>query len=132
MVDFKVVLSDPKTGRSYKMTASGGAAGAFLGKRVGGQVDASPLGLPGSRVAITGASDRNGTPARKDLPGAGRRRLLLAGGVGFNPVMDGQRARKAVRGSEITQDFVQINAKVTGYGEKSLDDLLAEPAPAAE
>lgn len=132
MVDFKVVLSDPKTGRSYKMTASGGAAGAFIGKRVGGEVDASPLGLPGYRVAITGASDRNGTPARRDLPGAGRRRLLLAGGVGFKPVMDGQRARKAVRGSEITQDFVQINAAVTEYGEKSLDDLLAEPAAAAE
>ncbi len=132
MVDFKVVLSDPKTGRSYKMTASGGAAGAFIGKRVGGEVDASPLGLPGYRVAITGASDRNGTPARRDLPGAGRRRLLLAGGVGFKPVMDGQRARKAVRGSEITQDFVQINAAVTEFGEKSLDDLLAEPAAAAE
>ena len=43
MVDFKVVLSDPKTGRSYKMTASGGAAGAIIGKRVGGEVDAGPL-----------------------------------------------------------------------------------------
>lgn len=128
MVDFKVVLSDPRTGRSYKMTASGGAAGAFIGKRVGGDIDAGPLGLPGYRVAITGASDRNGTPARGDLPGAGRRRILLAGGIGFNPVVDGQRARKAVRGGEITQDFVQINAKVTQYGERSLDDLLAPPA----
>ena len=130
MVDFKVVLSDPKTGRSYKMTASGGTAGAFIGKRVGGEIDAGPLGLPGYRVMITGASDRNGTPARRELPGAGRRRLLLAGGVGFNPVEDGQRARKAVRASEITQDFVQINAKVTQYGEKALDDLLAAPAAA--
>lgn len=130
MVDFKVVLSDPKTGRSYKITASGGAAGAIIGKRVGGEVDAAPLGLPGYRVAITGASDRNGTPARKDLPGAGRRRLLLAGGVGFNPVMDGQRMRKTVRGGEITQDFVQINARVTQYGEQPLDELLAAPAAA--
>ncbi|NLX49351.1 MAG: 30S ribosomal protein S6e [Methanospirillum sp.] len=128
MVDFKVVLSDPKTGRSFKMTASGGAAGAFIGQRVGGDLDATPLGLPGYRVKITGASDRNGTPARRELPGAGRRRLLLAGGVGFRPVCDGQRARKAVRGSEITQDFVQINAKVTQYGEKQLDELLAPPA----
>jgi small subunit ribosomal protein S6e len=127
MVDFKVVLSDPKTGRSYKMTASGGAAGAFIGKRVGGEIDAGPLGLPGYRVAITGASDRNGTPARKDLPGAGRRRLLLAGGIGFNPVVDGERARKAVRGGEITQDFVQINAKVTQYGERALEEILAAP-----
>ena len=36
--------------------------------------------------------------------------------------------RKAVRGGEITQDFVQINATVAQYGEKALDDLLAAPA----
>ena len=38
--------------------------------------------------------------------------------------------RKTVRGGEITQDFVQINAKVVQYGERSLDEILAAPAPA--
>jgi len=124
MVEFKVVVSDPKTGRAYNVDASGGAAGAIVGKRIGDEVDAGSLGLSGYKLKITGASDRTGTTAKKGIPGAGKRKLLLAGGIGFNPVMDGERRRKTVRASEITQDFVQINAQVTAYGEKTLDELF--------
>lgn len=124
MVEFKVVVSDPKTGRAYNVDASGGAAGAIVGKSIGDEVDAGSLGLSGYKLKITGASDRTGTTAKKGIPGAGRRKLLLAGGIGFNPVMDGERRRKTVRASEITQDFVQINAQVTAYGEKTLDELF--------
>ena len=73
---------------------------------------------------ITGASDRTGITAKKGLPGAGRKKLLLAGGIGFHPSMDGERRRKTIRASEITQDFVQINTLVTTYGEKTLDELF--------
>jgi small subunit ribosomal protein S6e len=124
MVEFKVVVSDPKTGRAYNVDASGGAAGAIVGKSIGDEVDAGSLGLSGYKLKITGASDRTGTTAKKGIPGAGKRKLLLAGGIGFNPVMDGERRRKTVRTSEITQDFVQINAQVTAYGEKTLDELF--------
>lgn len=124
MVEFKVVVSDPKTGRAYNVDASGGAAGAIVGKSIGDEVDAGSLGLSGYKLKITGASDRTGTTAKKGIPGAGKRKLLLAGGIGFNPVMDGERRRKTVRASEITQDFVQINAQVTTYGEKTLDELF--------
>ncbi|PKL65952.1 MAG: 30S ribosomal protein S6e [Methanomicrobiales archaeon HGW-Methanomicrobiales-3] len=124
MVEFKVVVSDPKTGRAYNVDASGGAAGAIVGKSIGDEVDAGSLGLSGYKLKITGASDRTGTTAKKGIPGAGKRKLLLAGGIGFNPVMDGERRRKTVRASEITQDFVQINAQVTAYGEKTLDELF--------
>jgi small subunit ribosomal protein S6e len=124
MVDFKVVVSDPKTGRAYNVDATGGAAGAIVGKRIGDEFDAGSIGLAGYKIKITGASDRTGTTAKKGIPGAGRRKLLLAGGIGFHPVMDGERRRKTVRASEITQDFVQINALVTSYGEKTLDELF--------
>lgn len=124
MVDFKVVISDPKTGRSYNMTVSGGAAGAFVGKKIGKEVEGTSIGLPGYKLEIKGGSDRNGTTARADLPGIGRKRLLLSGGTGFRPAYDGQRRRKFVRGNEITVEFVQINTKVTSYGEKSLDDYF--------
>jgi len=130
MAEFKVVLSDPKTGQSFKVDASGGAASYLIGKHVGDEVDASPVGVAGYRMKITGASDRNGTPAKQNLPFAGRRKLLLAGGVGFHPVMDGERKRKPIRGNEITADFVQINAKVTSYGEKPLEELFPKAAPA--
>ena len=130
MVDFKVVLSDPRTGRAYNVDVSGGAAGALVGRHIGEEVDAGALGLSGYRIQITGGSDRNGTPAKKNLPMSGRRKLLLSGGVGFKPVVDGERRRKAIRGNEITTDFVQINAQVVSYGDKSLEEQFAKPAPA--
>ena len=129
MVEFKVVLSDQKTGRAYNVTVSGGPAGALIGKRIGEELDAGPFGLPGYRMEITGGSDRNGTPARRNLPLGGRRKLLLSGGVGFKPVMEGQRRRKSIRGNEITADFVQVNARVTAYGDKPLEEYFAKTVP---
>ncbi len=122
MVELKVVVSDPKTGRAYNVDASTGAAGAIVGKRIGDEVDAGPLGLAGYKILITGGSDQTGTPARKSLPGAGRKKLLLAEGVGFHPGMDGERRRKMIRSNEITPEFVQVNARVIAYGEKSLGE----------
>jgi len=127
MVEFKVVLSDQKTGRAYNVDVSGGSAGAIMGKHIGEEIDGGPLGLQGYRMELTGGSDRNGTPARKNLPVSGRKRLLVSGGVGFKPVMDGQRRRKSMRGNEITADFVQINARVTTYGDKPLEEIFAKP-----
>ncbi|RQD78942.1 MAG: 30S ribosomal protein S6e [Methanocalculus sp. MSAO_Arc1] len=124
MVDFKIVVSDPKTGRSYNTVASGGAAGAFIGKAISSQIDGGAIGLDGYKIEITGGSDRTGIPARKGLPGSARRALLVGGGVGFNPVKRGERRRKTVRGSEITGDFVQVNVKVVEYGATSLDEIL--------
>jgi small subunit ribosomal protein S6e len=128
MVEFKVVLSDQKTGRAYNLAVTGGGAGSFVGKKIGDEVDGGPFGLAGYRMRITGGSDRVGTPARKDLPGMARRKVLLSGGRGYHPVHDGERRRKSVRGSEITGDFVQINAVVSAWGEKPLAEHLGKPA----
>ena len=128
MVEFKVVLSDTKTGRAYNLAVTGGAAGSFVGKKIGDEVDGGPVGLTGYRMRITGGTDRVGTPARKDIPGMARRKVLLSGGRGFHPVHEGERRRKSVRGSEITGDFVQINAVVSAWGEKPLAEQLGKPA----
>jgi small subunit ribosomal protein S6e len=128
MVEFKVVLSDTKTGRAYNLAVTGGAAGSFVGKKIGDEVDGGAVGLSGYRMRITGGTDRVGTPARKDIPGMARRKILLSGGRGYHPVHDGERRRKSVRGSEITGDFVQINAVVSAWGEKPLAEQLGKPA----
>jgi len=125
MVDFKVVLSDPSTGKAYNIDASGAGAGLLIGKSIGDEIDAKVLGFEGYSIKITGASDRNGTPARKSLPIAGRRKILMSGGIGFHPRMEGERRRKMVRGGEITQDFVQINAIVSKAGSKTLAEYFA-------
>lgn len=131
MVDFKVVLSDPATGMAYNIDASGAGAGSFIGKSIGDEIDGSALGFDGYTIRITGASDRNGTPARKNLQFAGRRKILMTGGVGFHPVVEGERRRKMVRGGEITQDFVQINAVVATQGSKALAEYFAPETPEA-
>jgi small subunit ribosomal protein S6e len=127
MVDFKVVISDPSTGKAYNIDASGAGAGSFIGKRIGDEIDAKTLGFDGYTIKLTGASDRNGTPARKSLPIAGRRKILMSGGIGFHPKMEGERRRKMMRGAEITQDFVQINAIVSKAGSKVLAEYFATP-----
>ena len=131
MADFKLILSDPKTGKSYKIDATGGAAGALVGKKVGDVVDGEAFGLSGYEVTITGGTDKTGIPARRDLPGGMRRRLLLSKGTGFSPEKKGERRRKSVRGNEITPDFVQVNAKVVTYGKKDLKSIF-EPEAAPE
>ncbi len=128
MVDFKVVLSDPKTGLSYKIDATGAAAGALLGKKIGTEVDGAPFGLNSYKITITGASDKTGTPARPDLPGNDRRNLLISDGFGFNALHNGERRRKGQRGNEIAADFVQVNAKITVYGEKPVAEIFTPVA----
>jgi len=132
MVDFKIILSDPETGRSYKIDATGPAAGSLIGKRIGEEIDGGAFGLAGYTIKLTGGTDRTGIPARRDLPGAARRRILLSEGVGFHPVVEGQRRRKSVRGNEISADFVQINAAVKQRGAKPLTEYFEEPKAAAE
>jgi small subunit ribosomal protein S6e len=130
MAEFKVVLSDPRDGASYKVEATGGVANAFIGKSIGDEISGDALGFAGYTIMITGGTDKTGIPARKDLPGAGRRRLLLSRSVGFAPTYQGERRRKSIRAAEITGDFVQINAKVTGYGNKTLQEYFAPPEEA--
>ena len=130
MAEFKVVLSDPRDGASYKVAATGGVANAFIGKSIGDEISGDALGFAGYTLQITGGTDKTGIPARKDLPGAGRRRLLLSRSVGFSPTYQGERRRKSIRAAEITGDFVQINAKVTGYGTKTLKEYFAPPEAA--
>jgi small subunit ribosomal protein S6e len=126
MVEFKVVVSDPKTGRAFNMSVSGGAAGAFVGRKIGDEVDATPIGLAGYKLQITGGSDRDGTPARRDLPGIGRKKVLLSNGTGFHSKHEGQRQRRFVRGNEISVEFVQINTRVSTYGERALEEYFSK------
>jgi small subunit ribosomal protein S6e len=48
----------------------------------------------------------------------------MKGSVGFNPIRDGQRKRKLVRGRTISSDISQVNLKVIDYGPKSIEELL--------
>lgn len=79
---------------------------------------------PDYELQITGGSDKDGFPMRPDLPGTGRKRLLLSGGVGYNPREKGVRRRKTVRGRVISADTVQINVKVVKHGKIPLEEFF--------
>ena len=128
MVDFKAIINDVKTGKSYNVAVSGHHANSLIGKNVGEVIDGIFVGLPGYKLKITGGSDGNGTPMRKDLPGNKRRGLLLSEGLGFHEKYPGQRRRVAIRGSAISSEIVQINMAVSEYGPKSIEDTMAEAA----
>lgn len=124
MVEFKVVVNDVKSGRSYQIPVSGAHANSLIGKKIGDEVDGIFVSLPGYRLKITGGTDKDGFPMRPDLPGMGKRRLLLSGGVGYRPDRKGKRKKKMVRGNTVSADIVQINMKVVKYGTKPIDELL--------
>lgn len=124
MATFKVVISDPKSGKAKQIELSGDKANAFLGKKIGDVIDGSVIGLAGYKLKITGGTDKDGFPMRPDVHGAVRKRVLLSTGPGFKPRRPGERRRKTVRGNTISEDIVQINTVIVEYGEKSLEELL--------
>ncbi|MDY0293116.1 MAG: 30S ribosomal protein S6e [Candidatus Methanomethylophilaceae archaeon] len=130
MVEFKAIVNDVKTGRSYNVAVSGHHANSLIGKNIGEIVDGIFVGLPGYKLKITGGSDGNGTPMRGDLPGNKRRKLLLSESTGFHPVYDGERKRVAIRGSTISASIVQVNMAIAEYGPKSVEESFAPEAPA--
>ena len=130
MVDFKAIINDVKTGKSYNVAVSGHHANSLIGKNIGEIVDGIFVGLPGYKLKITGGSDDTGVPMRGDMPGNKRRRLLMADGQSFHEKYPGQRKRVAVRGATISSSIVQINMAVAEYGPKSIEECLSGDAPA--
>ena len=126
MVEFKANISDPKTGKSYQSMISGNQANAILGKKIGDKIDGIFVEMPGYKLEITGGSDKDGFPMRRDLPGPRRKKLLISKGLGFDPHMQGERRRKNMRGNTVSPDTVQLNLKVTTRGPRKVEELLAK------
>ena len=94
MVEFKVVVNDTASGKSYNIAVSGHHANSLIGKKINDEVDGIFVSLPGYKLQITGGTDKDGFPMRHDIPGSTRRRLLLSRGLGFKPEERGKRKKK--------------------------------------
>ncbi|MFQ6076968.1 MAG: 30S ribosomal protein S6e [Candidatus Bathyarchaeia archaeon] len=112
MAKFKLSISDPKTGRCQAVEVEGPRAQPLIGRRIGEVIDGSIANRPRVSLQITGGSDKDGTPMRPDVHGGVRVDAVLSRGVGFRPRQKGERRRKLVRGSVITEDIVQVNMKI--------------------
>ncbi|MFH0859744.1 MAG: 30S ribosomal protein S6e [Candidatus Altiarchaeota archaeon] len=122
-MEFKVVISDPKTGKSYQQEIKDEKANRFVNLKIGGEADGTIVGLPGYKIRITGGSDSSGFPMKRGIEGGAAKKILVAGGVGYNPARSVRR-KKRVRGAAVTQETVQINTKIVEYGKKSVEELL--------
>ncbi|MCX9014444.1 MAG: 30S ribosomal protein S6e [Candidatus Methanoperedens sp.] len=135
MADFRVVVSDSKTGKAYQVVSSGAEANKLIGKKIGDTVNGDSVGLAGYTLKLTGGSDKDGFAMRGDLPGTARRKILVSSGVGYKPPASGVRKRKSMRGNEVSSDVSQVNAVIVDYGQKSLEEIFppkveGEGAPA--
>ncbi len=125
MANFKVVISDPKSKKAVQKEMEQKASG-FMGKRIGDKVRGEPLGLAGYEFEVTGGSDAQGFPMRKDVEGMRRKKVLLSRGTGFRTNVKGQRKRRSVRGNTISDAISQINAKIVAYGSKPVEQLIGK------
>lgn len=110
MVSFKLVLSDPKSGKSEAQEVKDSNAQLLIGRKIGEVIDGTALGLTG-KIMITGGSDKAGFPMRPDTLGGGKNYVLMTKGVGYRAATEGAKKRKLVRGNTITEETYQVNAK---------------------
>lgn len=122
MVEFKVVISE--AARSFGRNVGDPQSAGFLGKRIGESIGGELLGLSGYTLKITGGTDKSGFPLRPEIPGARQTRVFVGDGFGFSAPRRGQRKRRSFRGSQVSEDTVQINMVVEQTGPKPLAELL--------
>ncbi|MFH0817007.1 MAG: 30S ribosomal protein S6e [Candidatus Micrarchaeota archaeon] len=120
----KLVISDPKSGKSHQVEVPKESESRLVGTKIGQIVDIGFAGAPGYKAVVTGGSDKEGFPMRKDIPGPRRGRFLVTSGPGFKSTEKGQRMRKMIRGNTISEETMQVNVKVSEYGEKPLVEIF--------
>jgi small subunit ribosomal protein S6e len=121
MAEYKIVINDPKIGKSYQREVKDDEAEYFTGKKIGDVVNGNNFSLEGYEFLITGGSDNSGFPMRKDVDLAGKKKILAVSGVGLRKTRDGMKIRKTVAGNTIYQNTVQINLKITKYGKEKFE-----------
>ncbi|MBU2638442.1 MAG: 30S ribosomal protein S6e [Nanoarchaeota archaeon] len=135
MAELKIVINEPKTGKSYQKAL---AANPLAGMKIKQKVSGDMVEMPGYEFEITGGSDDSGFPMRQDIDGPLKKKALLTGGTGLKTgtrlhKRNGLRKRKTVAGNTITDKTAQVNLKVLKAGSDSLDKLFGkEEAPKEE
>lgn len=122
----KIVISDPKTGKSHQIEFEPSKMGGIIGKKIGDEIEGGFIGLAGYKLKISGGTDKQGFPMRPGIHKTGRSSLLLKGGQGCAKAKDGVRRRKTVAGEIITEELEQLNVMVLKEGKTPLDALKTE------
>lgn len=131
---FKINFST-KDGKTYKLESE---APSLNQKQLGDKIKGEDISadFAGYELEITGASDKAGFTAMKDVQGMGLKKVLLTYGKAMhkkpkgdkkvNKKPAGLRLRKTVRGNIISEAISQINIKVLKEGSKKLSEIFPE------
>lgn len=134
---FKINIGTAE-GKTYKLETKGESLiEKELHDKINGK-DISP-NLTGYEFEITGASDKSGFTAIKEVEGIGLKKVLLKYGKAMKkkPKKEGKkkinrnkpkglRLRKTVRGKVISEEITQINLKIIKQGDKKLSEIFPE------
>lgn len=126
---FKLVISEKESTNQIEIDDK--EAKSLIGLKIGNEFDGNIINhdeynLDGLKLKITGGSDKNGFPMKRDLPGNRRIKSLVSGGIGYKPAKKGEKRRKSIRGNVISDDIVQINTIVLDSSTKSLADVFVK------
>jgi small subunit ribosomal protein S6e len=113
---FKVVVSDPKTGKSIQVETKDES---LIGKKIGDIIDGSIINLEGYKLRITGGSGFEGAPMVEYVEGMGKKYVWWK----LNKKV---RVKKLVRGNTISPEIVQINTVIQEYGSKDFNQIYEE------
>ncbi|PIT85381.1 30S ribosomal protein S6e [Candidatus Micrarchaeota archaeon CG10_big_fil_rev_8_21_14_0_10_59_7] len=122
----KIVFSE-KGGQSFQKEIEKAKESQLYGKTIGEKFDGGIIGLEGYTLEITGGSNREGTPMRKDVKGMRKTKAILGGGAGVRGLHRGQKIKKTVAGNTVGEHTMQLNAKIAEAGSKQLADLGFTP-----
>jgi small subunit ribosomal protein S6e len=128
MAKFKIIVSDPETGKSQLIEVEEAQAVPLIGRKLGEIIDGAAIKLSGYKLKITGGSDKDGFPMRPNIHGGVRVGAILSEGVGFHSTSKGERKRKTLRGNVITDAIVQVNMKIVEKSRKSKQEKTKENA----
>ena len=122
----KLVVSDPKTGKTVQVDVPEDKRVLIAGKKIGDELAGDDFGLAGYTLKLTGGSDDSGFPMRASISGARKLKSLVSGGPGFKPKLKGQRKKKMFRGDTYSSEITQINSMVVKAGAEPLDSFKSE------
>lgn len=101
----------------------------IIGKKIGDKLLGKDISgdLSGYEFEIKGTSDKAGFPGKKDVTGPILRRVLFTKGSFMHKTPHkGYRAKKTVRGNEISANIVQVNLIVLKKGGKKLEEIFPD------
>ena len=102
MVDLRIVISEPKTGKSVQREVKEDSRKPFHGLKLGDKVRGELMDLTGFEFILTGGSDDSGFPMRKDVQGFAKKQILATKGTGIREnLKNGLKIRKTVAGNTV-------------------------------